>query len=82
MKKLFALLLLLAVASYAAAGGPPPFAIPGSSDATKIQGRNIDSTAPTDAYVLTWDAATLSWKPAAAPGAGTGAPTDAELSRH
>ncbi|MEN6337041.1 MAG: hypothetical protein ABFE01_22520, partial [Phycisphaerales bacterium] len=55
---------------------PPPSLIGG--DAKKLQGRSIDSTAPTDTYVLTWDAASSTWKPAAAPGAGTGAPTDAE----
>ncbi len=35
------------------------------SNATRIQGRSIASTAPTDTQVLTWDAATSTWKPAA-----------------
>lgn len=42
---------------------------PGASpngNAVSLQGRAVSSTAPTDAFVLTWDAATNTWKPAAA----------------
>lgn len=36
-----------------------------------LQGRIIDSTAPTDGYVLTWNATSTKWQPKA-PGTGGG----------
>ena len=38
----------------------------------KLQGRTVDSTAPTDGQVLTWDNANSKWKPATASGGGGG----------
>ncbi len=40
------------------------------SNATRIQGRNVAPTAPTNTQVLAWDSATSTWKPAAASGGG------------
>lgn len=76
MKKTLALIVISLFIAFIAQAGPPP--TPGGGNATQIQSRDVAETAPTDTYVLTWDAATSTWKPAAAPGAGTGAPTDAE----
>ena len=72
MKRLIALTLIL-ILGYATHGWciPP---VPGGN-ATTLQGYDVSSTAPTDTYVLTWNAATSTWEAAAAPGAGTGAAT-------
>lgn len=53
---------------------PPATSSGGSSNATQLQSVNIDSGAPTDQYVLTYDLASTSWKPLPAAG---GAPTGA-----
>lgn len=49
-------------------------------NASQLQGNNVSNTAPTNNYVLTWDAATTSWVPKApaAPG-GTGTVTSVGL---
>lgn len=53
-----ALLLILSAPAWAQLG-----------NATRIQGRGVASTAPTDGYVITWDATNAVWKPSP-PGAG------------
>jgi len=40
----------------------------GTGDATKLQGRNISATAPTNGQVLTWDGGNSLWKPQAPAG--------------
>lgn len=44
----------------------------GDSNATQLQSRDIDATAPTDTQVLTWSSGDSEWEPAAAGGGGGG----------
>ncbi len=51
--------------SAAVAWGTVVYGPAASPPVTNLSGRNVLGTAPTDTYVLTWDAALSSWKPAA-----------------
>jgi hypothetical protein len=73
---LASVVLVIWLASLAPSQSPPP----PTGNASRLRGRNISTTAPNDTEVLTWNAGTSSWTPAAGGGGGVTAGSGIQVS--